>query len=428
LIEYFYSLQRQKMFRRVSTVFGLILFAFNHASSFLYGDWPGILGPTRNGIADLNTSLPTKVAAELTPKWTINAGQGYAGAAIAGDQVVVFERIGEKDKVQMLALSTGKQLWMRELQARYKGGIDSDKGPRSVPTILTDYVLVYSAAGELTCMARKDGSVKWTRGLRAEYQGDDGYFGAGSTPLVAGDRIIVNCGGKKASIVCLSLLDGKTIWTASQGEASYASPILFSLDPPDSKPIVIVPTRLSTVGLDLDSGKELWQVPFGQRGPTVNAATPIATKSGRVFLTSSYGIGTVHFKPTRTEVVGLVKGEQLYSQYVTPISLGDRIFGCDGREDMGGGTIKCLAESDGSLIWQKENMPISHVIGVKNQVLIHGIDGQITCLDATSSTFSPVWTTKLPKGLYRALPAVSGRSLVVKSCDPAKPRWICVEW
>jgi len=395
-----------------------------------FADWPGLLGPNRNGLADASSELPGKFSGAPEQVWKVEAGQGYAGPAIAGNDFVLFERVGENDRVRLLNALTGKEVWRRELKAGYRGGVDADKGPRSVPTILAETILVYSAAGDLTLLNRINGALKWTRSLRKEYQAEDGYFGAGSTPLVVDDQVIVNVGGRSAGSVSVSLIDGKTKWTSAFVEASYASPILLPAAAGTSitKPIVVVPYKQKTVGLDLITGSSQWEFPFGKRGTTVNAATPVATADGNLFLTSSYEIGSLLVRPTQSSVQILNSGNEISSQYSTPVVIAGRIFGSDGREDSGGGAYKSLRASDGKLLWEQPDMPICHTIGVGSTVMIVGIDGRIWAVDSTANRFTPLWQAELPSGKYRALPAFSGNRLYTRTSNGAGDAWVCFQF
>jgi outer membrane protein assembly factor BamB len=265
-----------------------------------------------------------------------------------------------------------------------------------------------------------DGSVRWTRKLKDEYKGDDGYFGAGSSPLAIGNKLIVNVGGKKAGIVCLNADTGATIWQSTQADASYASPIRFQTRNHEQ---IVVPTRYTTYGLNIENGKELWSTSFGQRGPTVNAATPIALDNERIFLTASYGIGNLILQPNMNAVQVVEKGSRLSSQYATPIFLNDKIFGSDGREDYSDGSYKCLSSDSDKVLWEKSDMPICHSIGINNKLLLIGIDGRLWSLDTNADKFSPLWTSALPAGNYRSMPAYEGTSLITRSSQA----WIAVQ-
>ncbi len=383
-------------------------------------DWPGLLGPFRSGhsASEQRLSLEGRTS-ELTPKWRIAAGQGYAGMAVADGKVVLYDRDGNQDRVRYVDLATGKVVWERLLPAKYSGGIDADKGPRCVPTITDRFIVIYSAACDLSLLSKSDGAVLWTRNLQSETGADLGYFGAGSTPLVLRDRIVANVGGKRAGVICVSLADGKDLWTATNYDASYASPIELRMELAESTPpqsILLVPTRLKTIGLDPNTGRVLWETPFGQRGPTVNAATPIACKPGEVFLTASYGIGNVTLSTSTTKVEVVHQGDQLNSQYATPVFLGGWIYGSDGREDMGGATYKCLNASTGKVTWEQSDMPICHTIAIgTSQLLLLGIDGRLWLLEANAEKFDEIWQSNLAPGKYRALPALAEQHLFVRS-------------
>jgi outer membrane protein assembly factor BamB len=390
-------------------------------------DWPGLLGPSRNGHS-VGPKLSMTAAPDSLPLiWSQEAGQGYAGPAISDGQAVLYDRLGDNDRAQLVDLNSGKAIWTRTIPASYRGGIDSDRGPRCVPTMLGNRIVLYSAAGDLIALSKVDGRVEWTRTLRKELQADDGYFGAGSTPLVIGDRAIVNVGGKSAGIVAISLDDGKTLWSATDYDASYASPIAYSVDGPSSTLLAVVPTRLKTVGVDIQSGKVVWEFPFGQRGPTVNAATPIMTNR-QLILTASYGIGTRAYSLADGSAAALMfEGDQLSSQYATPVAIDGHVYGSDGREDMGSEGFKCLDLQSERTAWHNPELPICHVIAIADsQLLLIGIDGSVILLDATPTKYSELWSSKLGRTIYRSLPALSRGRLLVRSNSPSGC-WECYE-
>lgn len=387
----------------------------------LHADWPGILGPQRDGHARPSERLTGSADAKPKIRWQVAAGEGFAGAAVSAGRVCLFDREDASDRVRCIELSTGKELWVKTLPASYRGSINPDSGPRCVPTIVNDRVLLATAAGDLYCLRWATGDKIWHRPLRKEFGAEDGYFGAGSTPWVGKDRIVVNVGAKKAGIVCLSLEDGSTLWTATGADASYASPIGITVEGAET---VVVPTRLVTYGLDVETGRVQWEFPFGQRGPTVNAAMPIRVDDSRYLLTASYGIGTVLFEPARSRVQVQKKGELLSSQYATPLFANGFVFGSDGREDMGGSTYRCIDPRQDQPLWEQEGVPICHTLGVDQKLLVCGIDGRIWCLEPSEQKFSPKWTARLPDGVYRALPAFSDGRLIVKSDQS----WFAVEF
>lgn len=435
-------------------IFAVSLVAASFTSSEVQADWPEILGPKRNG--HTRTEVEFIDHGETPPKlkWELDAGQGYAGAAILEGQVALFQREDSLDVVRLVSLADGTELWRTTFSATYQRGIDSDTGPRCVPQITKDSVLVYSAGGVLHCLARADGKKRWTRALRKEFGAEDGYFGAGSTPLIVGNSVIVTVGGrKKAGVVAVNLADGKNLWQSTDADASYASPILIDSTTRPGLKTVVVPTRLATYGLDPRNGDVRWQFPFGQRGPTVNAATPIQIPQGQLFFTASYGIGFVIVKPDPDEVRILEKGDSISSQYATPVAVQNWIFGSDGREDGGFPSYRCIDAATGQTRWVEAGLPICHTIALDpkgasapegvsaggagdtaggegaaaTDLLLVGLDGRLWYCPASPEGFRPHWKTALPTGTYRALPALSNNLLVVRTSVGSNSKWYCFE-
>src|SRR5262245_11358793 len=162
------------------------------------GDWPQILGPLRNGHAEGERLLGTWPASGPKLLWKFPLGSGYAGAAVMAGRVVVFHRPGSSERVECLDAATGTSLWKADFEANYRGGIDADKGPRCVPLLAGNSVYAFGAAGDLDAVALDSGKQLWTRALCDENKSDLGYFGAGSTPVLVGGRLLVNVGGKGA--------------------------------------------------------------------------------------------------------------------------------------------------------------------------------------------------------------------------------------
>ncbi len=391
-------------------------------------DWPQILGPNRDGKALQPEPLSGQWNAALQPIWSQNIGNGYGGPAIAKDSVYILHRIGNEEFLESLDLATGQQRWRTGWKATYRSSIDPDNGPRCVPTIAGDKAVCYGAAGDLACVQTTDGKLLWSRSIRAEYKAEDGYFGAGTSPLVVGDLVIVGVGGPKAGIVGVDLATGKNRWVATGHDASYAAPIQLKQLGKSGKPLALVITRLKTVLLDTADGSVLSEVNFGSRGPTVNAATPIEVGENQFLLTASYGIGSTLLSSKDGKLSETYRADRiLSSQYNTPVFINDRIIGIDGREDAGASTLKAFDPKTKKVFWEQPDFSTSHLIAVGKQVVVVSVDGTIKLIDGTSATYSVVADAHLPNGKYRALPALSDGILVLrKTTGPDNSQCIAI--
>lgn len=377
------------------------------------GEWPQILGPQRNGIAEDETLADAWPASGLKVLWERRVGEGLAGLAVARGQAVLFHRMGNEELVEAMDPLTGEVRWKATFPTSFRGSVIQDNGPRCVPLIHGERVIVYGASRGLHCLNLADGKLLWSRDLLAEYTDprEEGYFGAGSTPLVEGGLVLVNLGAARAhaGLAAFDLQTGQTIWTATDEQASYSSPIAATLG--GTRQVIFV-TRLSVLGVNPSDGSILWQFPFGQLGPTVNAANPLVL-NGHVFVTASYGIGAVYARVDRqAEVVW--RGEQLSSQYTTCVAHKGVLYGIDGREDVPGARLVALDPSSGKLHWSQPNFGKATLILVGDKLLIQKTDGTLVLAAAGADGYRELArTTILSKGTY-ALPALAGGRLYAR--------------
>jgi outer membrane protein assembly factor BamB len=390
-------------------------------SSLPAQDWPGILGPTRDGQAN-STRLDTQAwPSELKPSWEVSLGSGFAGAAITGEKVLVPHRVGNQEILQAVDMRSGQTLWKVSWAASYRGTVNPDSGPRCVPAVKNNLAICYGAAGDAVCVDIIQGKIVWQRPLRREFRARDGYFGAGSSPIIVGDKVIICVGGKSGGIVALNLANGKDAWTATDYEASYASPIVVNSDEASGSPKLLCVMRYNTVLLDSSDGSVLSEVPFGRRGPTVNAATPIAVDDSRqsFFLTASYGIGAVLLDIDGNKLTSRYQDRRLLrSQYNTPIRIGDRMIGIDGREDTGDASLAAFDPVKQSTIWKTPvDFGTSHLIAATNCALALTLQGQLVVFDPRADEYTELGRSLLPDGLYRSLPAISGSQLYLRVSD-----------
>jgi len=372
-------------------------------SKLAAGDWPQILGPNRDAQAIGETVEPWSEPPAV--RWRVACGAGYAGVAVAADQVLLWHRLGDEEHLDCLAVEDGHRLWRASFPAIYRGGVDADRGPRSVPLVDTGRVYVYGAAGDLHAVALADGKPLWSRELRTDYEAEDGYFGAGSTPIVVGSVLIATVGGHGgAGLIALDTRDGSTRWTASDQQAAYASPVVMRLG--DETRVVAV-LGLKTVVVDPESGEILRQFDFGRRGPTVNAATPLVEQS-QLLVTAAYGIGCRKLDLAADPPVDLWESRDvLSSQYVTPVRVGDWLYAISGREDIGDDGLLCVRWSDGEVAWRQSDFGTAHLIAVGNRVLAQHTGGRLLLFAAENQAYRQLATAELPAGSYRSLPALA---------------------
>ncbi|MEX2175490.1 MAG: PQQ-binding-like beta-propeller repeat protein [Pirellulaceae bacterium] len=398
---------RQLSARTIACGFPLLLAGVLSAS-----DWPQILGPQRSGQAEGETLAANWTSAGPKKLWTYKLGSGYAGPAIAAGKVVVFHRVAGRELVEALDPASGKRLWSAGFEATYRPGIDPDNGPRAVPLIAGKRVFVFGAAGDLRAVSLADGQPLWERHLYADYEGDEGYFGAASTPILIGERLLVNVGGPGAGIVAVDPATGKTLWQASDEGASYSSPTAVTLG---GKEQAIFITRMNCVLADPATGKVLALFPFGRRGPTVNGATPLVF-GDKLFVTSSYGVGAQYatLGPAGAKEIW-ANDDAMSSQYSTPVEHQGFLYGTHGREDQGVAELRSIEAATGKVRWRQTDYGVAHVILAGDKLLLVGVGGRLALARASPAKYEELARFPLGNDPARAIPALSDGRLFVRT-------------
>jgi outer membrane protein assembly factor BamB len=380
------------------------------------GDWPQILGPNRNGQAAAERLLERWPASGPAVLWRYPLGSGYAGAAAVGERVIVFHRVGAQERVESLAAGTGKSQWKADFPARYRGGVNLDQGPRCVPLVRGDSVYAFGAAGDLYAVALASGQPLWTRGLYADLGGDEGYFGAGSTPIFVGGKLLVNVGGRNAGLAALDPATGRTVWQASDEAASYSSPTAVPIQRAEqSEEQAVFITRMNCVLVDPASGQTTTLFAFGKRGPTVNAAAPLFF-GGKLFATSSYGVGATCATLDRGAATKLwANDETLSSQYSTPVEQQGFLYGNHGREDIGVAELRCVEAATGKVRWSQPGFGVAHAILADGKLLLQTADGRVLLVAADPAHYRELASARITGTPTRALPALAAGRLFVRT-------------
>jgi len=393
--------------------------SIDHLSPSLFaGDWPQILGPNRDGRAENERLASTWPADRPSVRWQRPVGSGFAGVAVVGGKAILYHRVGDQELVEALDARTGAPLWKRGFPTRYVSTISEDDGPRCVPVIHDGAVYVFGAGGNLHGLSLDTGAVRWSRSVNEEFTVPEGYFGAGSTPLVEGDKLLVNVGGRSgAGIVAFSLSDGKTVWKSTDEGASYSSPVAVTVD--GARHAIFV-TRLNVVSVDPANGQVRFRIPFGMRGPTVNAANPLVF-DGHLFVSASYGVGAVFARiGSNTAEIVWKSDEIMSSQYATCVYHEGHLYGIDGRQDVGVAGLRCFDPQTKRIRWTQEGFGIATPILADGKLLLMKTDGELVVAEATPQAFRPLVTARLFSDTTRALPALANGLLYVRDTSTLK--------
>src|SRR5262245_26192736 len=225
--------------------------------------WPCLLGPDGNSMSAEVASAAAWPAAGPPVRWRTPVGEGYSSPVALGEDVIVFhrpkieteapgeaEQHGPDEVITCFDLSKGQPRWHFRHPTGFHCKTHYSSGPYSTPVIDSEHVYAFGTEGNLYCLNRSDGALIWQRELWHEFAIEQaGYFPPAGSPLLVGDRLILNLGATEAAagIIAMDKDDGRTLWTATKHGASYATPCAATIH---GREFVFVFTAEGLVALD----------------------------------------------------------------------------------------------------------------------------------------------------------------------------------
>ena len=370
-------------------------------------DWPGFLGPDRNGKSP-ETGLITKWPASDPPiVWQKPIGTGYAAPAIAEGRLYHFARSGDVARLTCFDAKTGDPQWTCDHASDYEDLLGYNNGPRATPVVDGPRVYTFSAEGILQCVNAADGKPVWRIDTMKDLHVVKNFFGVGSTPLVYGDLLLVNVGGSPAGsppdvysargqvqpdgacIVAFDKLNGKVRWKTGDDLASYASPIIV---PIGGREILFMFARGGLLAIDPAKGETITSFPWRARLlESVNAATP-AVNGDELFISETYELGSalVQFTDDKFEEVWTDRGRRrdraMALHWNTPIEHNGYLYGSSGYHAPDA-ELRCVEWKTGRVVWSEPDMGRSSLLLVENTLVCLSEDGVLRLVRATPEKY-----------------------------------------
>jgi outer membrane protein assembly factor BamB len=366
---------------------GFLLCLYLCLSACICGsDWPQFLGPTRNGVSTETGLLLTWPRGGPPLLWDKKVGAGFSGPVVAGERLILFHRVADDEVVECLDAVTGKERWKFAYPTRYRDDFGFDEGPRATPLVAANRVFTFGAEGRLHCLDLATGKKLWDRSVNEDYRVRKGFFGVGCSPLLEGNLVLLNVGGKeaRAGIVAFDKDTGREVWKATEHEASYASPVAATID---GVRHVFFFTREGLVSLDPASGMVRFSKRWRSRmQASVNAATPIVI-GDHVFVSACYDVGAILLRVRKDGLDEMWQSDEaLSNHYNTSIHHADFLYGLHGRQEFGV-ELRCVETQTGKVRWSRERFGCASLVLVDGQVLALTEDGDLVAFEATPDAY-----------------------------------------
>jgi outer membrane protein assembly factor BamB len=375
-------------------------------------DWPQYFGEGRDGIYKGPPLADAWPAGGPRVLWKKPVGEGFSGPVVSAGKLILHHRVGAEEVVEAMDIKTGAAQWRYAYPTSYRDDFGFDEGPRAVPVVANGIVYTFGAQGQLHAVGLADGKKRWSEDTATRYRVAKGFFGAAGSPLVEDGRVIANVGGKGAGIVAFDAATGKVLWTATDDEASYSSPVGATIG---GKRLAIFLTRSTLLGLEPATGTVVFRRPWRARNASsVNAASPVIV-GDLIFVSAEYGPGAGVLRVNGSNLVDVWTGlDNLTNHYATSVQANGILYGYHGRQEFGP-ALRAVDLRTGKVRWSQEQFRAGSILLAGTRLLIMREGGELVLADATPDAFKPLARAQVLPAVVRAFPALSDGILYVRN-------------
>ncbi|MDP6608206.1 MAG: PQQ-like beta-propeller repeat protein [Vicinamibacterales bacterium] len=341
--------------------------------------------------------------------WTASgAGIGFSSFSASEGRLYTLGSRGGSEFVLAYDAATGKQLWATAHGRRFDN--EMGDGPRSTPTVVGDHLYVFGARGDLTCLAAATGRIVWTQNLLERFDGDRPHWGLSESPLVVGDRLLVNAGARDGAIVALDRHDGALLWRSQGDGAAYSSAVTQRIRGIET---AVFFTAQRALGVVVEDGQLAWSYP-AVANRTANIATPIV-RGTEVFLSSNYGRGAalLDIGDDGADAREVYFSTSMRNHHSSSVLVGDHVYGFNSA------FLTALRLSDGKVAWRDRSVGKGSLIYADNRLYLFSERGIVGLAEATADDYREVGRFRIESGFSMTWshPIISDGRLILRHQD-----------
>ncbi|MEM7482668.1 MAG: PQQ-binding-like beta-propeller repeat protein [Acidobacteriota bacterium] len=349
------------------------------AEADLGSTWPGFRGVDRNGDVPGERIATDWAASPPMELWRRPVGPGWSSFAVANGVFYTQEQRGEEEVVSAYELTTGEPVWRHRDPVRFWES-NAGPGPRGTPTLHQGRIFSFGATGVLNALRAEDGSRLWSRDVAADTGVNPPTWGFASSPLVAGDLVVVAASG---ALAAYDLDSGEPRWLGPNLKGGYSSPHLLTLGGVEQ---ILQLRGKGLVSVAVADGKLLWEHDWS--GDPV--LQPALTDQGDVLISVNAGSGIRRIAVDQgsegwaTEELWTSRGLKPYfSDFVVHRG---HAYGFDGR------ILSCIELESGERQWKGGRYGSGQLVLLPRQdlLLVISEQGELALVQAKPDGFAEV--------------------------------------
>jgi outer membrane protein assembly factor BamB len=391
----------------------------------LPGAWPGFRGPNRDAISPDDTPLADSwTAGQPKSLWTVDVGEGYAGAAVLNGRVYLmdYDRTAQTDALRCLSLADGREIW----RFSYPLAVKRNHGmSRTVPAVTGKFVVSLGPKCHVSCLDAVTGKFQWGIDLVRKYGATVPAWYAGQCPLIDGERVILAPSGSSL-MIAVEIATGKVLWeTPNPRDWKMTHVSITPMEIAGRKTYIYCGHR-GVAGVAADDGSLLWETPDWKIS-IATVASPVPVPGNRIFLSGGYEAGSMMLEITnqagkwQSQTAFRLAADTFGATQQTPILHADHLYGVRPN-----GELVCL-DLQGKVRWTSgmgHRFGLGPFLIANGRIFVMNDDGQLTMAQATPEGFKPLARAKVLDGHDAWGPmALAGDRLIVRDLT----RMVCLD-
>jgi enterochelin esterase-like enzyme/outer membrane protein assembly factor BamB len=360
-------------------------------------DWPTFRGISMDGIYTGDV-FADDIGLEVA--WKRPVGSAYSSISLVDGRGVTFTTDGETDFLTAFDAATGETIWSTAISEMYAGHSGSDDGGIGTPAIHDGFVYAVGPRGDIVALRLKDGGEVWRHRL-SEADSRAPHYGYSTSPLVAGDAVIVETGGDAGhGITAFDRRSGDKLWSRGNDMINHQSPVLATIS---GREQVIAPTDSHLRGLDPATGDELWSHPH-EVSARFQGQQPIDLGDGRFLLTfNSESVAIeVQAQDGTFSAADVWRRNAFRGNYALPVLHEGYLYG------FAGNYLSCVNPVDGEVMWRSRPPGGHGLILVDGHLVILNKSGELVIVRASPDGYDERARRKVLENGYFTPPSYAG--------------------
>ena len=255
-LRYFHPESEDSMRVRVAAIILTSLGSIHSVVTARAENWSQFRGENACGRAPASCRLPAEIGPDGGFVWKVPLAPGHSSPVIFDDRIYLDAERDQKLLVVCLDRHNGRVVWEQEVPHERLEEIHAiGSHAQCTPAADGQRVVSFFGSAGLFCHDTS-GKLLW----KVPMGPFSNTFGAGSSPLLVDDRVILYQDHDTNSfLAAYDKTTGEQIWRTDRSEfpRNYSSPVIWNVG---GKKQIVVAATLRVVGYDFDSGKELWTV------------------------------------------------------------------------------------------------------------------------------------------------------------------------